>query len=185
MVFGLCSVRFPVVLVFLRLTLVCSSTGYEKDFSSDFDEREGKRVHATTTDTTANAAPSLMCLARISRLHLPVSHMKGFHVYRKAGWDTHGLPVELQVEQELGLNSKRDIESYGIEAFNQKCRESVFRYVSEWEEMTRRIALWVDMEDPYITLNNDYIESCFWIIKTCGQGLIYQGLRGTPHCHLA
>ncbi len=159
----------------------------EKDvFRRTSTEREGKpRFMHDDGPPTANGSPgSHHVLARIFKDCIcRYRTMKGFHVYRKAGWDTHGLPVELQVEQELGLNSKRDIESYGIEAFNQKCRESVFRYVSEWEEMTRRIAFWVDMEDPYITLNNDYIESCFWIIKTLwDKGLIYQGLRGTPHC---
>ena len=81
--------------------------------------------------------------------------MCGFDVPRKGGWDTHGLPVELEVEKELGLKSKRDIEEYGIEEFNKKCRESVFRYVKEWETMTSRIGYWVDMEDPYVTLHNN------------------------------
>ena len=102
---------------------------------------------------------------------------------RKGGWDTHGLPVELEVEKELGLKSKRDIEEYGIEEFNQKCRESVFRYVKEWETMTDRIGYWVDMDDPYVTLHNNYIESGWWMLKTLwNQDLLYQTMRGTPHC---
>jgi isoleucyl-tRNA synthetase len=94
--------------------------------------------------------------------------MKGSRVIRKGGWDTHGLPVELQMEQELGLNSKREIEEFGIAEFNRRCRESVFRYVKEWEVMTDRIGYWVDMEDPYVTLENDYIETGWWILKSCG-----------------
>ena len=84
---------------------------------------------------------------------------------RKGGWDTHGLPVELEVEKELGLGSKRDIEEYGIEEFNRRCRESVFRYVKEWESMTDRIGFWVDMDDPYVTLDNSYIETGWWILR--------------------
>ena len=109
--------------------------------------------------------------------------MKGYKVLRKGGWDTHGLPVELEVEKELGLNSKQEIEEYGIEKFNQRCKESVFRYVQEWEVMTDRIGFWVDMETPYVTLENEYVESGWWILKQLwDRDLLYQGVRGTPHC---
>ena len=134
---------------------------------------------------TANGSPGIHhVLARAFKDIIPrYKTMTGYQVLRKGGWDTHGLPVELGVEQELGLTSKRDIEEYGIEEFNQKCRESVFRYVREWEEMTDRIGFWVDMDDPYVTLENDYIESGWWILKTLwDRGLLYQGMRGTPHC---
>ena len=134
---------------------------------------------------TANGSPGIHhVLARIFKdVICRYRTMKGYQVLRKGGWDTHGLPVELGIEQELGLTSKRDIEEYGIEEFNQRCRESVFRYVKEWEEMTDRIGFWVDMDDPYVTLENDYIESGWWILKTLwDRGLLYQGMRGTPHC---
>ncbi len=134
---------------------------------------------------TANGSPGIHhVLARIFKdVVCRYRTMKGYQVWRKGGWDTHGLPVELGIEQELGLSSKREIEEYGIEEFNRKCRESVFRYVKEWETMTARIGFWVDMDDPYVTLENDYIETGWWILKSLwDRGLLYQGMRGTPHC---
>ena len=149
-------------------------------------EREGApRFMLYDGPPTANGSPGIHhVLARIFKdVMCRYKTMKGYQVLRKGGWDTHGLPVELGIERELGLTSKRDIEEYGIEEFNQKCRESVFRYVKEWEEMTDRIGFWVDMDDPYVTLENDYIETGWWILKTLwDRGLLYQGLRGTPHC---
>ena len=134
---------------------------------------------------TANGSPGIHhVLARVFK-DVICRHrtMKGYRCLRKGGWDTHGLPVELEVEKELGLNSKREIEEYGIERFNQRCKESVFRYVKEWEVMTDRIGFWVDMEHPYVTLENDYIESGWWILKQLwDRDLLYQGVRGTPHC---
>ena len=134
---------------------------------------------------TANGSPGIHhVLARVFK-DVICRHrtMKGFRCLRKGGWDTHGLPVELEVEKELGLNSKREIEEYGIEKFNQRCKESVFRYVKEWEVMTDRIGFWVDMEHPYVTLENDYIETGWWILKQLwDRDLLYQGVRGTPHC---
>ncbi|MCD6290511.1 MAG: isoleucine--tRNA ligase [Anaerolineae bacterium] len=109
--------------------------------------------------------------------------MRGYYVLRKGGWDTHGLPVELEVERELGLTNKRDIERYGIERFNQRCRDSVFRYVEEWERMTERIGFWIDMEHAYVTLHNEYIESLWWILKQLwDRDLIYQGYKVVPYC---
>jgi isoleucyl-tRNA synthetase len=109
--------------------------------------------------------------------------MQGFRVPRKAGWDTHGLPVELQVEKELGLKSKKDIEAYGVAAFNQKCKESVWYYKKEWELMTERMGFWIDLKDPYITYENDYIESVWSILKKIwDKGLLYKGYRVTPYC---
>ena len=134
---------------------------------------------------TANGSPGIHhVLARVFK-DVICRHrtMKGFRCVRKGGWDTHGLPVELEIEKELGLSSKRDIENYGIEKFNQKCKDSVFRYVKEWETLTDRIGFWVDMEDPYVTLHNNYIESGWWILRQMwDRGLLYEGLRGTPHC---
>ncbi len=134
---------------------------------------------------TANGSPGIHhVLARVFKdIICRYKTMKGYYVPRKGGWDTHGLPVELEVEKELGLKSKREIEEYGIERFNQKCRESVFRYVKEWEEMTDRIAFWVDMENPYVTLDNDYIETGWWVLRQLwDKDLIYQDIKGTPHC---
>jgi isoleucyl-tRNA synthetase len=109
--------------------------------------------------------------------------MKGYHVPRKAGWDTHGLPVELEVESSLALTSKAQIEEYGVARFNDHCRQSAFKYIKEWETMTERLGCWLDMEHPYITLDNSYIESCWWITKQLwDRGLIYQGYKVTPHC---
>ena len=134
---------------------------------------------------TANGSPGIHhVLARVFKdIICRYKTMKGYRCVRKGGWDTHGLPVELEVEKELGLKSKRDIEEYGIERFNQRCRESVFRYVKEWESMTDRIGFWVDMDDPYVTLDNSYIETGWWILRQLwDRGLLYAGMRGTPHC---
>ena len=109
--------------------------------------------------------------------------MQGFRVTRKAGWDTHGLPVEIEVEKQLGFNGKQDIEKYGIKPFNEKCKESVFTYESMWREMTHRMGYLIDMDNPYITLDNDYIESEWWILKEFFKaGLIYEGHKVTPYC---
>jgi isoleucyl-tRNA synthetase len=109
--------------------------------------------------------------------------MKGFQVQRKAGWDTHGLPVEIEVEKALGIDGKEAIEKYGISEFNEKCKESVFNYKKEWDELTRRIGFWLDLTDPYITFTNDYIETVWWILKNFfDKGLIYQGFKILPYC---
>lgn len=109
--------------------------------------------------------------------------MKGYRVVRKAGWDTHGLPVELGVEKELGISGKQEIEKYGIEAFIKKCKDSVFGYEKQWREFTEAIAYWVDLDDPYVTLNNSYIESVWNILATIhDKGLLYKGHRVSPYC---
>ena len=109
--------------------------------------------------------------------------MQGFQVKRKAGWDTHGLPVEIEIEKKLGLNNKSDVEIYGIEKFNKACKESVFSYEKEWAEMTKTMGYWVDLENPYITLDNNYIESVWWILSQMFEkGLIYKGHKIVPYC---
>ncbi len=109
--------------------------------------------------------------------------MKGHRIPRKAGWDTHGLPVEIEVEKQLGFNGKQDIEKYGIREFNEKCKESVFKYEGRWREMTERMAYLVDLDNPYITLDNDYIETEWWILKEFFKaGLIYEGHKILPYC---
>lgn len=109
--------------------------------------------------------------------------MKGFYVSRKAGWDTHGLPVEIEVEKQLNIDGKEGIEAYGIDKFNEKCKESVFNYKNEWDDLTKRIAFWLDLENPYITFQNDYIESVWWILKNLfDRDLIYKGFKILPYC---
>ncbi len=134
---------------------------------------------------TANGSPGIHhVLARIFKDIIPrYKAMKGYYAPRIAGWDTHGLPVELEVERELGFSGKAQIEEYGIDKFNARCRENVFRYLKEWEAMTERIGFWIDMEHPYITMDNSYIESVWWAIKQMwDKGLVYQGYKVTPHC---
>lgn len=109
--------------------------------------------------------------------------MQGYQVKRKAGWDTHGLPVEIEVEKQLGLSSKQEIEDYGIKGFNEKCRESVWKYEGLWRDMTERTGYWLDMDNPYITLDNNYIESVWWILNRFFEaGLIYEGHKIMPYC---
>lgn len=109
--------------------------------------------------------------------------MKGYKVERKAGWDTHGLPVEIEVEKKLSLKDKQDIENYGIEEFNKKCKESVFEYEGLWREMTKRMAYLIDLDNPYITLDNDYIETVWWLLdKFNKEGLMYEGHKILPYC---
>ena len=109
--------------------------------------------------------------------------MKGYDVLRKAGWDTHGLPVELEVEKQLGLDGKEQIEAYGVEPFIEGCKRSVWKYKSEWEDMSDRVGYWMDMEDPYVTYHDDYIESEWWALKTIyDKGLLYKGYKIVPYC---
>jgi len=133
----------------------------------------------------ANASPGVHHV--LSRIYKDVmvryKTMRGYRVPRKAGWDTHGLPAELEVERALGFKSKADIEAFGIEEFNRRCRENVFAYLKEWEALTERIAFWLDMKDAYVTCHNDYIETCWWVVRQLwDRGLVYQDYRVTPHC---
>jgi len=134
---------------------------------------------------TANGRPGIHHVeARAFKDLIPrFKTMRGFRVLRKAGWDTHGLPVEIEVEKKLGFKGKKDIEEYGIEDFNKKCRDSVWEYKEDWEKMTERIGFWIDMENPYITYSTDYIETLWWIIKTAHEKkFLYKGYKVVPHC---
>ncbi len=134
---------------------------------------------------TANGKPHIgHILTRVMKDIVPrYQTMKGRHVLRKAGWDTHGLPVELEVERALGMDGKQDIERYGIEPFIGKCKESVWKYQSEWEKMSDRVGYWVDMDHPYVTYHDDYIESVWWAIKEIHKkGLLYKGHKIVPYC---
>ena len=109
--------------------------------------------------------------------------MKGYDVLRKAGWDTHGLPVELEVEKQLGLDGKEQIEQYGVEPFIEGCKKSVWKYSSEWADMSDRVGYWMDMDDPYVTYHDSYIESEWWALKTIyDKGLLYKGYKIVPYC---
>ena len=134
---------------------------------------------------TANGKPHIgHVLTRVIKDMIPrYQTMKGHKIIRKAGWDTHGLPVELEVEKELGINGKEQIEEYGIEPFIGKCKESVWQYKSMWEEFSGKVGFWADMDDPYVTYHNDYIESEWWALKTIwDKGLLYKGFKVVPYC---
>jgi isoleucyl-tRNA synthetase len=159
----------------------------ERDvFARSLAQREGAEEFVMYEGPpTANGRPGVHhVLARVFKDIYPrYKTMRGFSAPRKGGWDCHGLPVELEIEKELGLSSKRDIEAYGIEKFNARCRESVLRYVSDWERLTERIAFWVDLSDAYKTMTNDYIESVWWSLrKVFEQGLLYEDFKVVPYC---
>ncbi len=134
---------------------------------------------------TANGVPGVHhVLARAYKDLFPrYKTMRGYHVTRRGGWDTHGLPVEIEVERRLGFTHKAEIEEYGIDRFNELCRKSAFDYIQDWEKLTERIAFWVDLEDAYVSFTNDYIESVWWILKTFwDKELLYQGFKVVPYC---
>jgi isoleucyl-tRNA synthetase len=134
---------------------------------------------------TANGKPGVHhVLARAFKDMFPrYKIMRGYHVSRRGGWDTHGLPVEIEVEKQLGFNNKQQIEQYGIDRFNELCRKSVFTYIRDWERLTDRIAFWVDLEDAYVTYTNEYIESVWWILKNFwDKDLLYKGYKVVPYC---
>ncbi|OPJ64937.1 isoleucine--tRNA ligase [Clostridium chromiireducens] len=134
---------------------------------------------------TANGRPHVgHILTRVMKDIIPrYKVMKGHRVLRKAGWDTHGLPVELEIEKKLGISGKEQIEDFGVENFIKECKDSVFSYVSLWEEMSHQIGFWVDMEDPYVTYHDDYIESEWWALKKLwDKGLLYKGHKVMPYC---
>ncbi len=134
---------------------------------------------------TANGKPgSHHVLARSFKDVYPrYQAMRGHYVPRKAGWDCHGLPVELEIEKELGISSKAEIEEFGIDAFNSRCRESVLRYVDDWNRLTERIGFWIDLDDPYVTMTNTYIESVWWALRQIWDaGRLYEGHKVVPYC---
>jgi isoleucyl-tRNA synthetase len=134
---------------------------------------------------TANGEPgSHHVLSRVFKDIYPrYRTMRGYRVPRKAGWDCHGLPVELEVEKELGIASKAEIEAYGIAEFNQRCRESVFRYVEQWGRLTERVGFWIDLDDAYVTLANSYIESVWWSLRRIwDEGRLYRANKVVPYC---
>jgi len=134
---------------------------------------------------TANGKPGIHhVMARAFKDIFPRYHvMQGKYVLRKGGWDTHGLPVEIEVEKELGIEHKHQIEAYGIAEFNKRCRESVLRYLEDWEALTERMGFWVSLDDAYITFTNDYIESVWWILKQFWEkGLLFQDYKVVPYC---
>ena len=150
------------------------------------DNREGKENFVFYEGPpTANGRPGIHhVLARtLKDTVCKYKVMDGYRVLRKGGWDTHGLPVEIEVEKQLGLSSKPEIEAYGIDKFNEKCKESVFNYEGQWKEMSRKMGYFIDMEDPYITLDNNYIETVWWILdKFNKEGFLYEGHKIMPYC---
>ncbi len=157
-----------------------------KIFEKSIEKNEGgEEFSFFDGPPTANGKPHIgHVLTRVMKDLIPRYHtMKGKHVLRKAGWDTHGLPVELEVEKNLGMDGKQDIEKYGIEPFIKKCKESVWKYQSEWEKMSDAVGYWVDMEHPYVTYHDDYIESVWWALKEIHKkGLLYKGHKIVPYC---
>lgn len=134
---------------------------------------------------TANGKPHVgHVITRVMKDIIPrYKVMKGYKVLRKAGWDTHGLPVELEIEKKLGISGKPQIEEYGVEKFVKECKDSVFSYVSLWKDMSEKLGFWVDMDNPYVTYHNDYIESVWWALKTMwDKGLLYKGHKIVPYC---
>ncbi|MDF2699958.1 MAG: isoleucyl-tRNA synthetase [Haloplasmataceae bacterium] len=134
---------------------------------------------------TANGKPHVgHVLTRVIKDLIPrYKVMKGYKVLRKAGWDTHGLPVELEIEKKLGISGKPEIEKYGVEKFINQCKDSVFTYMNMWEEMSKKVGFWVDMDHPYVTYHNNYIESVWWALKKIwNKGLLYKGHKILPYC---
>ncbi len=159
----------------------------ERDvFRRSIDQREGADVFTFYDGPpTANGKPHIgHILTRAMKDLIPrYQTMKGKKVLRKAGWDTHGLPVELEVEKTLGLDGKDQIEQYGVEPFIAECKKSVWKYKGEWERMSERVGFWADMDDPYITYDNRYIESVWWSLKQIfDRGLLYKGYKVVPYC---
>jgi len=155
-------------------------------FKKSIEQRKGCSPYVFLEGPpTANGLPHPgHVLTRVMKdLILRYETMNGHYILRKAGWDTHGLPVEIEVEKKLGLEDKQAIETYGVDKFNEECKKSVFRYEHAWVEMTHRIAFWLDMDDPYITLKNEYIESVWWSLQQAwNKKLLYRGHKVLPYC---
>ena len=155
-------------------------------FEESVEKNEGgKEFSFYDGPPTANGKPHIgHILTRVMKDIIPrYQTMKGKHVLRKAGWDTHGLPVELEVEKLLGIDGKPQIESYGIEPFIKQCKQSVWKYKGEWEKMSDRVGYWADMDNPYVTYDDNYIESEWWALKQMHEkGLLYKGHKIVPYC---
>lgn len=155
-------------------------------FKKSMESRKGGKTYTFYDGPpTANGQPHIgHVLTRVIKDTIPrFMTMKGYMVPRKAGWDTHGLPVELEVEKQLGINGKEQIEEYGIAPFIEKCKESVWKYKSMWEEFSDRVGFWADMDNPYVTYHDDYIESEWWALKQIwDKGLLYKGFKIVPYC---
>lgn len=157
-----------------------------KIFEQSIEEKEGKPVYTFYDGPpTANGKPHIgHVLTRVIKDMIPrYQTMKGHKIIRKAGWDTHGLPVELEVEKLLGIDGKEQIEEYGLDPFITKCKESVWKYKGMWEEFSGKVGFWADMDDPYVTYHNDFIESEWWALKKIwDRGLLYKGFKIVPYC---
>ena len=157
-----------------------------KIFEKTIEERKnGKNYTFYDGPPTANGKPHIgHVLTRVIKDIIPrYRTMKGYNVLRKAGWDTHGLPVELEVEKKLGLDGKEQIEEYGLEPFIHECKESVWKYKGMWEDFSGTVGYWADMENPYVTYDNDFIESEWWALKQIWEkGLLYKGFKIVPYC---
>ena len=157
-----------------------------KIFERSMAEREGcPSFTFYEGPPTANGRPGIhhVMSRTLKDLVCRYKTMQGFHVSRKAGWDTHGLPVEIEVEKQLGFKHKEEIVRYGVAEFNAQCRESVWKYKSDWERLTEEMGYWVDLSRPYVTFENDYIESVWWALKRFhDEGMIYRGYKIQPYC---
>ncbi len=158
----------------------------ERIFERSIQSRENAEVYTFYDGPpTANGKPHVghLITRAVKDLFPRYKTMKGFKVLRKAGWDTHGLPVELEVEKSLNISGKPEIEKFGVEPFIAKCKESVWKYEKEWRELSDRVAFWADMENPYVTYHNNYIESVWWALKRIwDEGLLYKGHKIVPYC---
>ncbi|MBQ4307843.1 MAG: class I tRNA ligase family protein, partial [Lachnospiraceae bacterium] len=155
-------------------------------FNKSVAVREGSPIYMFYDGPpTANGKPHIGHVeTRVIKDMIPRYHtMKGEQVPRKAGWDTHGLPVEIEVEKEIGIEGKEAIEEYGLEPFIQKCKESVWTYKGMWEKFSKIVGFWADMDNPYVTYYDDYIESEWWALKEIWKkGLLYKGFKVVPYC---
>ncbi|MBI5476459.1 MAG: isoleucine--tRNA ligase [Ignavibacteriales bacterium] len=165
------------ILKFWQENKIFEKSVSERDKNKGFTFYEGP--------PTANGRPGIhhVMSRTLKDLVCRYKTMRGFQVHRKAGWDTHGLPVEIEVEKMLGFKHKDDIVKYGVSKFNEECKKSVWKYLGEWEKMTQRMGYWVNLDDPYITFTNEYIESIWWALKQYfDKGLIYKGFKIQPYC---
>ena len=172
---------------FVKMEQNVAKTWEEKKIiQKNLDKNKGKKYFVFYDGPpTANGMPHVGHIeTRVMKDLIPrYKVMKGYYVPRKAGWDTQGLPVELEIEKKLGISGKQQIEEYGVEKFVKECKESVFQYVDAWRNMTNKVGYWVDMDNPYVTYHNEYIESIWWCIKELwNKGLLYEGHKVMPYC---